>query len=291
MSVAPHELGKLIGMTLIAGREDIETAVATIKDLGFDGTEVHGSHIGPGMPGVPVLEAHAAAVGDVVRRAGLFVSTLNVVGDETFDPFGAGNAREKTINGLAAHMRWAAAMGAPRVLIWEGRVERRQDVAMACRTLAEIIETAARRSKLATPPPVSVEAHTFTFGLKHRALPELAAALRSVGAGICLDFCHFGVALGRDHIVEALDDDVLAAIDHVHYADTDTRNSELHFPPGEGVIDIDAIGLRITGRPLAVSWDLFGWPGPRHAIRTKMSIYRSFVERHAASAPRKSRAS
>jgi sugar phosphate isomerase/epimerase len=291
MSATPHELGKLIGMTLIAGREDIETAAATIKDLGFDGTEVHGSHIGPGMPGVPVFEAHAAAVGDVVRRAGLFVSTLNVVGDETFDPFGAGNARETTIDGLAAHMRWATAMGAPRVLIWEGRVERRQDVEGACRSLAEIIETANRRSKLADPPPVSVEAHTFTFGLKHHALPELAAALRSVGAGICLDFCHFGVALGRDNILPALDDEVLAAINHVHYADTDTKNSELHFPPGEGVIDIDAIGRRIAGRSLAVSWDLFGWPGPRHAIRAKMDIYRNFVGRHVAGPPRTSGAS
>ena len=128
-------------------------------------------------------------------------------------------------------MRWAAAMGAPRVLIWEGRVARREDVDAACGTLAQAIEAAGQRSGLADPPPVSCELHPFTFALKYRALPELATALRSVGAGICFDFCHFGVALGRD-LLAHLDDDVVEAIDHVHFSDTDTKTSELHFPLG-----------------------------------------------------------
>jgi len=268
----------------MAGRDDIEVAAATVKELGFEGMEVHGNQIGPGMPGVPVFEAHAAAVGDVVRRSGLVVSTLNVVGDSTFDPFGGPAALATTIEGLAAHMRWAAAMGAPRVLIWEGRVARREDVGAACGTLAQAIEAAGRRSGLTKPPPVSCELHPFTFALKFRALPELAKALRSVGAGICLDFCHFGVALGRD-LVDYLDDDVVEAIDHIHYSDTDIKSSELHFPPGEGVLDLDAIAARVRGKPIAASWDLFGWPGPRYAVRARMEIYRGFVERHAASAP------
>src|SRR5262249_40200167 len=163
-------------------------------------------------PGVPVFKAHAAAVGDVVRRAGLVVSTLNVVGDSTFDPFGGSAALATTIDGLAAHMRWATAMGSPRVLIWEGRVAREEDVDTACATLAKVIEAAGQRSGLSEPPAVSCELHPFTFGLKFRALPELAGALRGVGAGICFDFCHFGVALGRE-MLDHLDDTVVAAID------------------------------------------------------------------------------
>jgi sugar phosphate isomerase/epimerase len=209
------------------------------------------------------------------------VSTLNVVGDMTFDPYGGADALETSIAGLAAHLRWAAAMGAPRVLIWEGRVEKREDVERSCRTLAQAIEAAMERSRLPSPPPVSSELHPFTFALKHKALPELASALKSVGAGICFDFCHFGVALGRD-LLRYVDDDVIAAIDHVHYSDTDTHTSELHFPPGEGVLDLDAIGARLVGKPIALSWDLFGWPGPRRVIREKMDVYRSFVARHAA---------
>ena len=283
MTSAPPDHGKLVGMSLMASRDDIETAAATVKGLGFDGMEVHAVHLGPNLPGVPVFEAHAAAVGDVVRRAGLIVSTLNVVGDVTFDPFGGDDTLTATIDGLATHMRWAAAMGAPRVLIWDGRVEQRANVDAACATLAHAIETATRRSGLSDPLPVSVELHPFTFALKHRALPPLARALRSVGAGICFDFCHFGVALGRD-ILDYVDDDVLGAINHIHYSDTDTKTSELHFPPGEGVLDLDAIGARLAGRPIAASWDLFGWPGPRHAVRARMSAYASFVRRHATTA-------
>jgi sugar phosphate isomerase/epimerase len=282
MSRPAPDHGKLIGMSLIAGREDIETAAVTVKELGFDGMEIHASQLGPGLPGVPVFEAHAAAAGDVVRRAGLVVSTLNVVGDVTFNPFGDADALTATIEGLAAHMRWAAAMGAPRVLIWEGRVENRAEVDEACRTLAQAIESATERSRLKEPPPVSIELHPFTFALKHKSIGKLAAALKPVGAGICFDYCHFGVALGRD-LLPHLTDDVVDAIDHVHYSDTDTKTSELHFPPGEGVLDLEAIGSRLAGKAIALSWDLFGWPAARYAARARMDVYRSFVERHSKS--------
>jgi sugar phosphate isomerase/epimerase len=280
MTAAEH--GKLIGMSLLAGREDLEDAAAAVKALGFDGMEVHASQLGPGLPGVTTYEAHAAAGGEVVRRAGLFVSTLNVVGDDSFHPFGGEDAFERTVAGLAGHMRWAAAMGAPRVLIWEGRVERPEDVAAAAATLARAIEAAGRRSGLASPPPVSCELHPFTFALRHQALPTLARALAPVGAGICLDTCHFAVALGRD-VAAHLDAEVVAAVNHIHYADSDARTSELHFPPGEGVLDLDAIAAKVAGRPLAIAWDLFGWPGARAAVRARMATYRAFVERHAGS--------
>jgi sugar phosphate isomerase/epimerase len=183
---------------------------------------------------------------------------------------------------MATHLRLAAAMGAPRILIWEGRVAQRSEVGSACRTLAEVIARAGERCGLQRVPPVSVELHPFTFGLVHRVLPELGAALRSVGAGICFDFCHFGVALGAD-LLDAIDNDVLAAIDHVHYSDTDLTTSELHFPPGDGVLDLAAIGRRLAGLPIATSWDLFGWPAPREAMRTRMDRYRDFVRAHALS--------
>jgi hypothetical protein len=50
------------------------------------------------------------------------------------------------------------------------------------------------------------------------------------------------------------------------------------------VLDLDAIGARMAGKAIAASWDLFGWPGARHAVRAHMPAYRAFVERLAASA-------
>jgi sugar phosphate isomerase/epimerase len=274
--------GKLVGMSLICGRADLETAAEVVHDLGFEAMEVHASQLSPGLPGVPVFEGHAAAAGELIRRHGLQVSTLNVVGDATFDPFSGPEGRRATIEGLATHLRWAAAMGAPRVLIWEGRVAEASDVPDACRALAEVIDEARIRSGLQDPPRVSCELHPFTFALRHRALAQLGSALRSVEAGVCFDLCHFGVALGAS-LLDHIDDEVLTAIDHIHYSDTDGVTSELHFPPGDGILDLEAIGARVAGLPIAASWDLFGWPEPRHAVRSRMGAYRAFVEALATS--------
>jgi sugar phosphate isomerase/epimerase len=275
--------GKLVGMSVVLLRDDLETACRTIRDLGFDAIEVHGSHISPGMPGVTVYDAHAAAAGELIRRNGLQVSTLNVVGDASFQPFDGPDALRGTAEQMGRHLRWAAAMGSPRILIWEGRVAAAADVQGSLQILGEVIGRARDAAGLADPPRVSIELHPFTFGLAHRSLPQLAETLRSIGgAGICFDFCHFAVALGRD-LLSAITDDVLDAIDHVHYSDSDCVTSELHFPPGLGVLDLDAIGARLAGRPIATSWDLFGWPAPRTAITDTFDHYRTFVERHAAS--------
>jgi sugar phosphate isomerase/epimerase len=273
------DAGLLVGMSVVLMRDDLETAVRSLGALGFEAIEVHAAQLGPGMPGVPVLERHAEAAGDLVRAYGLHVSTLNAVADSSFDPFGGTDAFERTVAGLAAHLRLAAAMGAPRVLIYEGRVEDAAGVSEACGTLGRCLDQARRRSGLTNPPAISVELHPFTFGLRHRRLADLGRVLSDHGAGICVDFCHFGVALGRDFVAH-LDDEVLAATNHVHVSDTDCTTSELHFPLGRGTLDLDAIGARLRGRGLAMSWDLFGWPGPRRAVEEYMPRYREFVERY-----------
>lgn len=277
----PVDFGLTVAMSVVLIRGDLEAAARTAAELGFEGLEVHLDHLGPGMPGVPVFERHAAAAGDLVRRLGLTVSTLNAVADASFDPYGGPEAFETTARSLAQQLRLAAAMGAPRLLIHEGRLADAARVDAAAATLTRCIDLARRTSGLADPPPISVECHPFTWALAHGRLDDLARALAPVGAGICLDFCHFGVALGP-RFLDSIDDMVLEAIDHVHFSDTDATTSELHFPPGEGVLDLGAIGRRIGGRPVAVSWDLFGWPGPRDAIGRHLPTYRAFVAAHAA---------
>lgn len=276
MSPAP-DTGLRIGMSVVLMRDDLETATTTILGLGFDAIEVHLDHLGPGMPGVPIFERHAEAAGELVRRHGLRVGTLNAVADPSFDPFGGSEAFEATARALALQLRLAAAMGSPRLLIYEGRLAEADELPRASDTLARCIDQARQVSGLADPPVISVECHPFTWALAHRRLPQLARALASVGSGICLDFCHFAVALGPDFMAE-IDDEVLGAINHVHFADSDAATPELHFPPGLGVLDLEAIARKLAGRGLAIAWDLFGWPGPRTAIRATMPAYAAFVD-------------
>jgi sugar phosphate isomerase/epimerase len=89
------------------------------------------------------------------------------------------------------------------------------------------------------------------------------------------------VALGRDFMSE-VGDDVLLAVNHIHFSDTDCLTSELHFPPGMGVLDLNSVISRLAGQSVALAWDLFGWPAPRAAIRESLPSYASFVRQGAA---------
>ena len=276
MAAPAQDVGRLIGMTVGFPRLDAEAAAGLLVEFGFEAVEVHLLQVGPGVAGVPVCEGHAAALGESLRDAGLVVSTLNCAGAPGFEPLGGSAAWEAAADELARQLRLAEAMGSPRVLCWDGSLPPEGDPSPGPRLLAECVATALERSGLSDPPEVSVELHPFTFALDRRLVPELGEALRGVGAGICLDFCHFGVALGSAFLDE-LDAAVLEAVNHIHFADTDCVTSELHFPPGKGVLDLDAIVSRVAGLDVALAWDLFGWPAPRAAIRKHLPAYARFA--------------
>jgi sugar phosphate isomerase/epimerase len=277
---AASDAGLLIGMTVPFARLDVESASAELLALGFEAVEVHTLQLGPGLAGVPVHERHAAAAGDALRAASLLPVTLNAAGAPGFEPVGdEEEERARAVGTLAHELRLASALGASRVLCWDGRVTDPARADSAPERLAAVIDAARTRAALTDPPAVSVELHPFTFALEHDRVAETALALREVGAGICLDFCHFGVALGSGFGTR-LDDALLDAVNHVHLADSDCSSSELHFPLGEGVLDVAGLAARFAGRRVALAWDMFSWPAPRAGIRAGFDRYRDLVRVH-----------
>ena len=269
------DAGKATGMTVLYAGLDLEQAVQELASAGFEAAEVFVGHLGPRVVEAPVLEAHATAAGEVVRDIGLDVSTLNcIVG--TFDPFTSDEALERTAGSLGRHLRLAAAMGSPRVLIWDGELDRPELLAEAPHRLARVIERGRDLSRLDRPPDIAVELHPNTFALKYRLHEQAAQALEGVGAGVCLDFCHAGVALGPA-FAKGLSAGFLRSVSHVHFADSDCVSEQLHFPPGTGSVDISAAEDALSGRGIGVAWDLFGWPAPRSATSAGMARYRSAV--------------
>jgi sugar phosphate isomerase/epimerase len=276
--VNARDSGLLIGMTIGFPRRSAEDAADLLATLGLEAVEIHLLQLGPGLPGAPVLEGHASALGEALRERGLVVSTLNGAGATGFEPHQDWDGATEE---LARQLRLASALGSPRLLCWDGRLRPEPTTATASRRLADCIDAARERSRLTNPPVVSVELHPFTFALDRHALSELAEELLRVDAGICLDFCHFGVSLGPG-FASSLDAQVLAAVNHVHFADTDCATSELHFPPGRGILDLESIMSHISALEVAVAWDLFGWPAPQAAIRESLSTYVRFVRERAA---------
>jgi sugar phosphate isomerase/epimerase len=267
----------LIGMTIGFPRHSAEDAADLLATLGLEAVEIHLLQLGPGLPGAPVFEGHASALGEALRERGLIVSTLNGAGATGFEPH---EDWDGAANELARQLRLASALGSPRLLCWDGRLPSESDAATAARRFADCIDAARERSLLTDPPVISVELHPFTFALDRGALSELAEELKRIGAGICLDFCHFGVSLGPG-FASSLDAHVLAAVNHVHFADTDCATSELHFPPGRGILDLESIMSHISALEVAVAWDLFGWPAPHAAIRESLTTYARFVRERA----------
>lgn len=272
--------GALIAMSVVLPRLDLEEAALTLQGLGFSWVEAHYAQM-ESPARTPMSEAAARVARDELGRQGVRIASFNAVGRPEFAPHEGPGAMSSSASCLAQDLRWASAMGAQRVLIWDG-CPSDDDLKQAPAVLRRCIEEAHERAELDEVPKVSVELHPFTFALQHDRVEALARELVACGAGICLDLCHFGVALGPDflgHLAEG----VLPAVNHVHFADTDCATSELHFPPGRGRLDLGAIAEALFGLEVAVAWDLFGWPTPRRAIAETKDAYAAFVERLSAS--------
>jgi sugar phosphate isomerase/epimerase len=271
---ARADKGALVAMSVVLPRLDIEEAASALHAMGFSWVEAHYAQL-ESPARTPMSDAAARVAGEELARQGVRIASFNVVGRPEFMPHGGDGAMRSSVSCLAQDLRWAAAMGAQRVLVWDGFASE-EDIEEAPRALRRCIEEAQKRSELDQVPEVSVELHPFTFALQHGRTEALAHELAACGAGICLDFCHFGVALGPGFF-ESLAEGVLPAVNHVHFADSDCATPELHFPPGRGRLDLDAVQEALSGLDVAVAWDLFGWPTPRRAIVETKDAYAAFV--------------
>lgn len=275
MNMAKSDVGCTIGMTVSLPRLDLEAAFCVLAASGFEAVEVFVGQLGPGIVDVALLPAHAAAAARAARDAGLLVSTLNCI-DRPLDPFRDEQSLAVAATQVAGYLRLGAAMGAQRILIWDGELDAPDLLANAPENLAQCIQRAYETCGPGDPPEVAVELHPNTFAFRHGMHEETAERLRAVGAGVCLDFCHAAVAFGRDFL-SRLGPGLLAAVTHVHYADGDCVSEQLHFPPGHGVLNLGEITGALAGTGLPVAWDLFGWPGPRAAMAEGMQSYRAAV--------------
>lgn len=268
------DAGKTIGMSIALASTDLEACALWAATAGFDALEIFVSHLGPAMVDVPITEAHARAARDVMIHADLAVSTLNVIVDG-FQPVLAERI-ESSCAWLEASVRTARALGSPRVLVWDGEASADVPTNEIIDRLVRCIEVGV---KLAGDdgPEISVEFHPNTFALARGVHHEVAGRLGDIGAGVCVDFCHFGVALGAD-FADRLDDDFLAAVNHLHVADTDLLSEQLHFPLGAGSLDLVRTARRFADRGLAAAWDMFGWPAPRRALSESFQLYRELVD-------------
>ena len=215
------------------------------------------------------------------KGKGISMGGLNVVGEDYFQPFGSEQQLRETLDGLKCDIEFALSLGTRDVLIWEGRAPQGStESEWLDRLLPRLVELFRAAIAFAEPKEVRflVEPHPFTVGMSDRLLIKLFDTLDSAHFGITFDFCHYGVGRPKDYVaaVRALG----PRIRNIHFSDSDQRTSELHFPPGNGRLDLHSIleAFKSFGYDGNIALDLYGYPLPVQALPSAVSRLREACE-------------
>lgn len=215
------------------------------------------------------------------RGIGISMGGLNVVGEEYFQPFGSDAQLQQTLDGLKEDMEFALSLGTTDVLIWEGRAPQGTgEPEWIEKLLPRLIELFRAALAFAEPKGARflVEPHPFTVGMSDRLLAKLCDTLDSPHFGITFDFCHYGVGRPKDYInaVHALG----PRIRNIHFSDSDQKTSELHFPPGSGLMNLSALleAFKEIHYDGTIALDLYGYPMPVQALPAAIHHLRDACE-------------
>lgn len=258
----------MLGSPAIFQEYPLEEAVRRLHDFGFTKMEAWKGQMKRCT--TPILRKHFVKA---TNEMGLAIVGLNAAGEPYFQPFGTDKQLQDTLEGLSSDIEYAASLGAEYLLVWEGvRPEAASDQVCMERCLPRLTELFREALAFAVPKNVRlfVEVHPFTVGINDRLMTTLYDALDSAFFGTVYDCCHYGVGRPKDYVqaIRALG----PRIRLIHFSDSDLISSELHYAPGTGCMDLEAIlsafkGIRFDG---SLMLDLYLNPTPVYAVRQSM---------------------
>ena len=254
----------------------LEECIRIFRDAGFATVEMSRAHLKRCRTEQLTRNFVAYA-----RSMGISMGGLNVVGEPYYQPFGSDQQLEETLKGLEADADLAYSLGTRDVLIWEGVAPKgTTETYWLSNLLPRLIELFRTAIKAVKPRGMRflVEPHPFTVGMNDQFLTRLCDALDPKHFGVTFDFCHYGVGRPLDYL------EAIPALGHrirnIHFSDSDQESSELHFPPGAGKLQIQAMlkafrKIRFDG---TMALDLYGYPLPVQALATSALRLREAYE-------------
>jgi sugar phosphate isomerase/epimerase len=268
-------MGMLIGNPMIYRQLPFEMALANCRVAGYDALELWPPQIAAfRTPQLRrQLREHAA-------KLDLELIRLNCADRDYFQCLQHTRDVETALAGLQADIEAAVDLGMSQVLTWEGRSAGLAKDEIFGRVLEDSITLFRRACQYASSRGIelTVEVHPFTLGINLDWLTELCDALGSEPFSVTYDCCHFAVGLPQGYVGAI---DMLGSrIGHVHFSDSDLESSELHFAPGTGCLDLEAI-VAALGRihfQGTMMLDLWLYPLPDEGTRIGVPYVRRVCE-------------
>lgn len=266
----------LIGDPLCFLGHPLEDGLVLMKEQGFEGVELHHKQLGPLKS-----DAMCKQLADFISSLGMEVVRTNAAGMDYFVPLTSSGLADRIVEKTKEDINVAAALGVSQFLTWEGRIPpgaSRADIEgwifhETARMFRRIVDHAARRGIT-----VSVEVHPFTLGIDLDWMIKLCDTIGS-DFGVTYDCAHFAVGMPKGYI-DAIHK-LGPRIKHVHFCDSDLVTSEIHFPPGNGCLDLDGIvaALNDVGFNGTMMVDVWLYPLPIAATKTCADYLRNVFEK------------
>ena len=265
----------IIGNPLGYSQDPVEYTLKGMADLGYDQIELCHCQI-PEFK-TPELRKQLR---EYIDSLGMKLVGSNVPDSPYFQMLNSSDDVKGALAGLQRDLDIAVDLGVEYLITFEGRVPAgATEELIFGRLLDDTVGLLKAGSAYAAERNIDllIEVHPFTVGINLEFLTQLCDRIGMKNFGVVYDSCHFAVGLpnGYVDVIGALGD----RIKQVHFSDGDKRSSELHFPPGRGCLDLEAIVKALKDIQFSGSWmlDLYGYPLPGWGSREGLPYLRKVL--------------
>jgi len=267
----------LIGNPMIFRQMPLEQALSRVADAGFDALELWPPQIEESCTVKlrQLLSEHIRALGMVPLR-------LNCADRNYFQAINSRYDLPVALDGLRADIDIAADLGMTQLLTWEGRRSPSfTETDISDWVLDATVELFQKACAYGRERGISltIEVHPFTLGIDLDWLINLCDLVDAPDFSVTYDCCHFAVGMPENYVsaIHRLGH----RIGHVHFSDSDKRSSEVHFAPGTGCLDLDAVvqALKDITFDGTMMLDLWLYPLPDQGTKLGTTYVREVIQR------------
>ena len=258
----------LIGNPMVFRQLPLEMALAKAAEAGYEAIELWPPQISECK--TPQL---LGGLAKHIRSLGIVPLRLNCADRDYFQSLTSNADIPNALAGLCADIDMAADLGMTQLLTWEGRrAESYSSDDINGWVLDATVDLFNQACAYGRSKGISltIEVHPFSLGIDLEWLIALCDRIDDPDFSVTYDCSHFAVGLPNDYVSAITK--LGKRIGHVHFSDSDKQSSELHFAPGTGSLDLEAIVQALKDIDFQGTMMLDLWLYPLPELGTKIGV-------------------